>query len=85
MKGSAIRSRAEFIENNEMNSRYFLGLEKKNFNLKCIKCLNTTHGQLTDESKIFREEHMFYEKLYTAPLKQNDENLDELFISNEKN
>ena len=27
---------------------------------------------------------MFYEKLYTAPLKQNDENLDELFISNEK-
>ena len=24
------------------------------------------------------------EKLYTAPLKQNDENLDELFLSNEK-
>ena len=27
---------------------------------------------------------MFYEKLYTAPFKQNDENLEELFISNEK-
>ena len=27
---------------------------------------------------------MFYEKLYTAPLKQNDEILDELFISNAK-
>ena len=27
---------------------------------------------------------MFYEKLYTAPMKQNDANLDELFISNEK-
>ena len=31
VKGSAIRSRAEFIENNERNSRYFLGLEKKEF------------------------------------------------------
>ena len=84
VKGSAIRSRAEFIENNGRNSIYFLALEKKNFNLKCIKCLNTKHGQITDESKILKEEHMFYEKLYTAPMKQNDENLDELFISNEK-
>ena len=55
VKGSAIRSRAEFIENNGRNSRYFLALEKKNFNLKCIKCLNTKHGQITYESKILKE------------------------------
>ena len=40
IKGSVIRSRAEFIEYNEKNSKYFSNLEKKNFNMKCSNCLN---------------------------------------------
>ena len=33
---AAIRSRAEFVENNERNSKFFLGLEKENYNLIII-------------------------------------------------
>ena len=39
IKGLVIRLRAEFIVHNEKNSKYFSNVEKRNFNMKCIKCL----------------------------------------------
>ena len=63
VKAAAVRSRAELIESNEYNLKFFLGLEKKNFNTKCIKCLETDSGIVTNEKCILKEEQIFYEKL----------------------
>ena len=62
---AAILSRAEFVENNECNSKFFLGLEKENYNLRCIKCLNTADGQITNEKDILKEELKYYKDLYS--------------------
>ena len=58
--GSAARSRADFINNNEKNSKYFLNKEKQNYNMKCIKSLHTTKGHITNEKEILEEEQNFY-------------------------
>ena len=65
VRASAIRSRADIIEYNERNSKFFFSLEKANYNLKCIKCLNTSNGQITNEQDILKEECKFYKGLYS--------------------
>ena len=37
--GSIIRSRCQYFEENEKNTKYFLNLEKRNYNTKHIKTL----------------------------------------------
>ena len=64
IKGSLVRSRAEFMENNEKNAKYFSDLEKRNFNMKCIKCLQIDNKTATAESEILLEQKKFYEQLY---------------------
>ena len=64
-KASMIRATADFIENDEKNTKYFLNMEKRNYSVKCIKCLKTPFGKITEEEKILQEEKRFYEKLYS--------------------
>ena len=61
-----IRSRATFLNENEKNSKYFLNLEKRNYNTKCIKKLLTDKGSITDEKDILKEEKRFYQNLYNS-------------------
>ena len=70
-KASMIRARADFIENHEKNTKYFLNMEKRNYSVKCIKCLKTPFCQITEEEKILQEEKRFYEKLYS----ENDKDI----------
>ena len=63
--GAYIRARAQYIEDNEKSTKYFLQLEKRNFKTKSIKCLKTESKTLTDPTQILQEQYRFYKQLYT--------------------
>ena len=84
-KGSVVRCRAEDIVNNGKNTKYFLNLEKKHFNIKCIKCLNVENKLITSEAEILNEEKKFYQKLYSETDKVRETNeLENKFLQNDK-
>ena len=63
--GAQIRSRAKWVEEGEVSSKFFLNLENKNVNNNTIKCLKKDDGSYTKtEDEILIEQHNFYKKLY---------------------
>ena len=64
-KGSIIRSRCQWIDENEKCSKFFLNQEKNNYNTKHIKALNVDNHLITIPEEILDSERKFYEKLYT--------------------
>ena len=53
------------------NNKYFLNLEKRNYNLKYVKKLITDKAiELTEPDQILDEEKQFYKDLYTSKIKQ---------------
>ena len=82
VNGIKIRSRAQFIEENECNTKYFLNLESRNYKLKHITKLENSDGhKITDASEILKMLQQFYEKLYSDTTDSNTL-LDELFTTN---
>ena len=85
-KGSLIRSRAQHLELNEKNNKYFLNLEKRNFNAKCIKSLKTSDGFIYKEQEILEEEKRYFENLYSSNHPKIDPSelseLEQEFLSN---
>ena len=81
-EGIILRSKARWAENGEKNTKFFLNLEKRNYNRKYIKKLKTTKNiELTNPDDILNEEFNFYKTLYT--LKQDgQENFSAQFLSN---
>ena len=68
--GIIIRSRAKWVEYGEKNSKYFLNLEKRNYNNKCIRKLITAdEKEITNPSEILQEQFRFYADLYQTKLK----------------
>ena len=66
-KGAQIRARAEWIEQGEKSSKFFLGLEKRRQIKKNIKTLATTDGRtITDQTDILNEQVNYYKDLYTS-------------------
>ena len=66
-EGAIIRSKVEWAELGERNTKYFFNLEKRNYNIRYIKKLITDNG--TEESKplnILKEQKRFYQKLYSS-------------------
>ena len=75
--GIILRSKAKWVEEGEKNTKYFLNLEKRNYNSKCIKTLINKEGkEITDMGKILEEQKMFYEHLYTSKITNNQESRD---------
>ena len=65
-QGLIVRSRAQYVEHGERNSKYFLSLEKRNQSIKHIKCLVNESGKIISHpTEILKEHEMFYQKLYT--------------------
>ena len=65
--GILIRSKAQWCEEGEKSTKFFLNLEKRNYNTKCIKTLITNNNtQITDMTEIIAEQKKFYETLYTS-------------------
>ena len=83
--GIILRSKAKWCEEGEKNTKYFLNLEKRNYNQKCIKKLIGSNGtEITDQKEIIDEQRRFYEDLYSSKLKytKDNESLDEYFLNN---
>lgn len=74
MRGHFIRSRAIDIEYSEKPTKYFCGLESKNFTNKTINKLEKSDGTIIDKQEhILHEVKQFYESLYTE--KNSDNNI----------
>ena len=66
-EGIIMRSKAQCVEEGEKNTKYFLNLEKRNFNAKHIKTLILPNGQLESKPEnILQEQEKFYKSLYAS-------------------
>ena len=72
IKGYIIRSKAEYIEGGEKNTKYFSDLEKKRSEAKTLHKLNTERKEITNQKEILNEVRSFYEKLYTEQIVDDD-------------
>ena len=73
--GIILRSKAQWYEEDEKASKYFLTLEKKNRKAKtCIRRLNSElNGQIDDPQIIMSEIKAFYSKLYNKTSVKTEE------------
>ena len=82
-RGSILRSKAQWAEEGEKNSSYFLRLENNNYCNKHITQLQIENEIITNPQEILLEEKIYHEKLYT-PRKEtiaSQQNMDS-FIDN---
>ena len=64
-----LRSRARWVEHGEKSTKYFLNLEKRNYNHKVITKLKTNNGdEIVYPVDILKEEQNFNENLYSPKL-----------------
>ncbi len=64
--GVHLRSKAEYIENNERSTAYFLNVEKRNYKMKHIQKLNISENETIHEpNQILHEEKLYFKKLYS--------------------
>ena len=83
-KGSIVRSKTKWIEQGEKPTKYFLNLEKRNYNHRKITELKHSDGtSVTKEEEILKEIERFYKDLYTSTTSVENV-LFETFIENLK-
>ena len=77
MEGVLLRSRARWIADGEKITKYFCGLEKRNYISKQMTKLTLNNGEEIYESKdIIKEVKVFYERLYSERQVEDCEILD---------
>ena len=59
-----VRSKADFVENNERNTKLFSNLEKKRSESKVIKQLNINNKTVIQPNEILNQQKLFYESPY---------------------
>ena len=75
-KGIAIRSKLQWLSEGEKNSKYFMNLEKSNYNRKVIKMLKDENDcVITGKDEVLASQKYFFKKLYTSR-KTDDINID---------
>ena len=66
-EGIIVRSRANWVENGEKNTRYFINLEKRNQRQKTItKLYNDSGTVITSHKDILSAEREYFEKIYSS-------------------
>ena len=71
-EASIFRSRCQWVNEGERNSKFFFGLEKRNYMNKNLKCVVGKDGKVTYKQKeILNMQTSFYKELYT-----NDRNVE---------
>ena len=66
--GAKIRSKIEFIEQNEKSNKFFYNQEHKAFERKTITTLTINDEQIEDEKRIREELHKYYQELFTSKI-----------------
>ena len=67
--GIILRSKAQWYEEREKASKYFLSLEKNRKAKTCIRKLKSDlHGEIANPQFILSELKLFYKNLYKKPL-----------------
>ncbi len=76
-KGAMLRSHARWAEEGERSSKYFLGLEKRNYKDKCInQIINSKNEKISEPKAILSEERNYFKTLYKSNINKNEyENL----------
>ena len=87
IKGTLTRAKVRWLKDGEKNSKYFIGLEKRNYLNKTIKCLYKDNGEkITNFKDILAEEKRFYQNLYAEKVVNlEDENINSKFFINTDN
>ena len=66
-KNAAFRARKNWILNSDKPTKYFLSLEKQNFNKKTLYRIETEDGCVKEEpAEVLQEIRNYYQKLYTS-------------------
>ena len=61
------RSKAKWYAEGEINTKYFLNLEKSKYNAKtCTAVFNDKNQLISDQKQVLEIQRQFYQKLYTA-------------------
>ena len=64
-RGAQVRARVKWLNEDETNSKYFLGLEKSRQSHNVIESIKLNNGQVvTHQNKVLREIGNFYKNLY---------------------
>jgi hypothetical protein len=53
MKGKLVRSRAQWVDEGEKPTKYFCGLESKNYTSKIIPKVEKDNGEIVTDQKAF--------------------------------
>ncbi|RUA04563.1 MAG: hypothetical protein DSY43_06055, partial [Gammaproteobacteria bacterium] len=64
LNGLITRSKARWYNEGEKPTKYFCGLEKRNYTAKVIRELEIDGKRITSQADIINEQKTFYEKLY---------------------
>ena len=70
--GHLIRSRAQWIEEGEKCTEYFMQLENRNYKTKCITTLSKNDHKITEQTDILEECRTFYKQLYSETIVENN-------------
>jgi exonuclease III len=66
--GVIVRAKVDWAEYGEKNTKFFLNLEKRNYNMKCITKLVTEEDkEISNADDILKYEEHFYKTLYSDP------------------
>ena len=66
-RGAILRSRAQFLSQGEKGTKYFFGLERRNFTTQCIYQLQDENGKIEeDHSAIQKQIKNYYENLFSS-------------------
>ena len=71
LRGNIVRSRAQWIEEGEKCSKYFMRLENRNYRTKCITTLLKDEIKISKQPEIIDECKQFYKNLYTKSVECN--------------
>ena len=85
-KGTLVRAKVRWLKDGEKNSKYFLGLEKRNYLNKTVNCLKTEDGkEISDFKEVLNEQKRFYSNLYSFKENSldNEDIVNTFFVANE--
>jgi len=65
-KGAILRSRLQWLNSGEKNTKYFLRSEQVRAEKKTIHCLSTDNGMIRGKAEVQSEIHRYFSELYKA-------------------